>query len=392
MLDSLHIKNFRCFEDLTIPSLGRVNLIVGKNNSGKSTLLDAIYLYANGGNAWAIKKILTDRNEFPQFDPTPPNGFTIQQPENKEKITFDALSNIFSYNKKLDTCSIAAKEKKCYSFDMMSGNKCTIAFKKITNMEEIKNDLPAERQNHYVPNEVFLIKAEIPNRSPDKVDNKPPFPLPPLREVHKTLITPQTIINDLSLVEYIPRINNNIIAAFTYQESSLANIWGHLQDEGRDTQINEALKLIEPRISRAYYSVNERLAKVQIEGMGTKPIKSMGDGVSRMFQIFILTYATQKGILLIDEIENGLHYSIQEEVWEKLFRLAKELDIQVFATTHSEDAVKAFCKVAVADEEVDGKLIALARSAKTSNEGQIFPIIYEEDKLQTFIEMGMEVR
>ena len=91
MLDSLHIKNFRCFEDLTIPSLGRVNLIVGKNNSGKSTLLEAVYLYANGGNAWAMAEILMKRNEF--F-----SGIS-EQP----KKSFNSLANIFHGNVFFDT-------------------------------------------------------------------------------------------------------------------------------------------------------------------------------------------------------------------------------------------------------------------------------------------------
>ncbi len=64
MLDSLHIKNFRCFEDLTIPSLGRVNLIVGKNNSGKSTLLEAIAVFAQHGKVFALQSVLMSRNEF----------------------------------------------------------------------------------------------------------------------------------------------------------------------------------------------------------------------------------------------------------------------------------------------------------------------------------------
>jgi AAA15 family ATPase/GTPase len=95
---------------------------------------------------------------------------------------------------------------------------------------------------------------------------------------------------------------------------------------------------------------------------------------------------------MIDEFENGLHYSIQEEVWEKLFKLAKELDIQVFATTHSGDTIKAFCKVAVEDKEVDGKLFHLGRSAKTSNKGQIQAVSFDETQLKRFIDSGMEVR
>ena len=64
MLDSLHIKNFRCFEDLTIPSLGRVNLIVGKNNSGKSTLLEAMVLFSQHGRSQTLKYIANSRGEI----------------------------------------------------------------------------------------------------------------------------------------------------------------------------------------------------------------------------------------------------------------------------------------------------------------------------------------
>ena len=84
MLDSLHIKNFRCFEDLTIPSLGRVNLIVGKNNSGKSTLLEAIYTYAKKANIQTLLDILSDRDETAYFG------------SNSEKRdTFQDLQNLF---------------------------------------------------------------------------------------------------------------------------------------------------------------------------------------------------------------------------------------------------------------------------------------------------------
>ena len=63
MLDSLFVKNFRCFEELEINSLGRVNLIVGKNSVGKTTLLEAIYFFANHGRLAAVNDILKSRGE-----------------------------------------------------------------------------------------------------------------------------------------------------------------------------------------------------------------------------------------------------------------------------------------------------------------------------------------
>ena len=61
-LDSMEIKNFRCFEHLVIEKLGRVNLIVGKNSVGKTCVLEAIHLYADKGLPRGILQILIDRS------------------------------------------------------------------------------------------------------------------------------------------------------------------------------------------------------------------------------------------------------------------------------------------------------------------------------------------
>lgn len=68
----------------------------------------------------------------------------------------------------------------------------------------------------------------------------------------------------------------------------------------------------------------------------------MGDGITRLFHIILALVNAKNGVLLVDEFENGLHWSVQEKVWETVFQLAERLDVQVFATTHSRDCVQAF--------------------------------------------------
>jgi AAA15 family ATPase/GTPase len=63
MLDSLYIKNFRLFKELTIEKLGRVNLIVGRNNSGKTCLLEALWIYGSNANPAVLEKIIYQRDE-----------------------------------------------------------------------------------------------------------------------------------------------------------------------------------------------------------------------------------------------------------------------------------------------------------------------------------------
>ena len=81
------------------------------------------------------------------------------------------------------------------------------------------------------------------------------------------------------------------------------------------------------------------------------PLKSMGDGLSRVLQMTLALVSAKDGILLVDEFENGLHWTVQPKLWQLVFRLAKRLNVQVFATTHSQDCVKAFSSVWQDDED-----------------------------------------
>jgi AAA15 family ATPase/GTPase len=90
------------------------------------------------------------------------------------------------------------------------------------------------------------------------------------------------------------------------------------------------------------------------------PLQSMGDGINRILSIILALIHSEKGFLLIDEFENGLHHSVQEKLWEIIFELSNILDIQVFATTHSEDCIAGFESVLNMPEKgFDGRLIRL---------------------------------
>jgi hypothetical protein len=89
--------------------------------------------------------------------------------------------------------------------------------------------------------------------------------------------------------------------------------------------------------------------------------------------------------------ENGLHWSVQEKIWVALFKLASELNIQIFATTHSDDAVKAFSAVANARAE-EGILIKLVKKPSADGLAHIIGVTYDEETLQTATLTDTEVR
>jgi AAA15 family ATPase/GTPase len=115
-------------------------------------------------------------------------------------------------------------------------------------------------------------------------------------------------------------------------------------------------------------------------------LRSLGDGVNRLFGIAVSLVNALGGFCVIDEIENGIHYSVQADVWRFIFKLATQLDVQVFATTHSWDMVKAF-QLAADESEEEGVLIRLARTGD-----RLWVAEYDEHDLEIAVDREIEVR
>lgn len=116
------------------------------------------------------------------------------------------------------------------------------------------------------------------------------------------------------------------------------------------------------------------------------PLRSFGDGLNRLFGIILSLVNAKDGLLLIDEFENGMHHSVQLDVWRGIFRLAKLLKVQVFATSHSWDAVESFQKAAAEDPE-EGLLIRLSKKGDA-----VIPTLFREQELAVAARERIEVR
>ncbi|OQX13996.1 MAG: hypothetical protein BWK73_10540 [Thiothrix lacustris] len=388
MLDSLHIKNFRCFEDLTIPSLGRVNLIVGKNNSGKSTLLEAIAVFVTAKDITPqdhpsaanvidkIRDILSQRNEFFLTEDKPSDAQVIAHilyEKNDLKIRLGDINK----NESIDISIIKRKEKRLE----------ILFFKKPKDSTTFQYTIiPLDQKNNiirYWEDETYW----HPEDDNIDIDEDTQLPL----EINISIEEIKSILRDKLLEKKYQFVPSHLVS-----ETKLFELWDAIYHRNKDHEILEGLRLIIPRLSSLHFSKNpnsdEQAAFLKESDEETpKPLKAMGEGTARLLQIFLHSYIKKGGYLLIDEFENGLHYSIQEEVWEKLFKLAKELDIQVFATTHSQDTIKAFSKIALQSEE-EGRLISLGRNEREIDKGKITALTYNEDDIKLIAETGMEVR
>ena len=393
MLDSLLIKNFRSLEHLEVPKLGRVNLMVGKNNSGKSTVLEALRIYAGHAQRQLLEAIAIEHDE-PLATSDADLGATA------EELPFQALftDRHFPANDgvKIEIGSATQPHQ-----------RLTIEHVFLVETEE-KVDNGSVLRRHPI------LKAESPDLFYDATTQalqvvKGEKALPPI-----LLLPASSRVRGISFDSGLA-VPCSLVPTQFISEDELALEWDKVALTSHEETLKRAMRIVTPDFenlafvrnpdgrsmsfrttseSRALYRQRpERSAKVKLAGAPTPvPLNSMGDGMLRVLQQTLKLLAAKGGFLLIDEFENGLHYSVQEKVWELVFDLARQLNVQVFATTHSWDCIDSFTKVAVARTETDGVLFRLGRSVRTSDQGRVIATVFDEAALQRITQQDVEVR
>ena len=160
-----------------------------------------------------------------------------------------------------------------------------------------------------------------------------------------------------------------------------------------EKEVLVALRLIAPGVEGLNLlsippQIGERSPIVRIADIDEPlPLSDLGDGMQRMLGIALALVNAKGGLLLIDEIENGLHYSVLPDLWHLIFQLARRLNIQVFATTHSWDCIEGFQKAAQEDSQSEGLLIRLE-----SKKDQIVATLFDERRLGIATREQIEVR
>jgi ABC-type branched-subunit amino acid transport system ATPase component len=160
---------------------------------------------------------------------------------------------------------------------------------------------------------------------------------------------------------------------------------------GGEERLNSLLSKIEPRL-KAVRSLNPYQAALLYADIGLKeriPAVHLGQGFVRLLSIYseILASGQNDSVLLIDEFENGLHYSVLTEVWRGILNLAEQENVQVFATTHSYECIQA---AHAAFAETLAYDFALHRLEEVK--GEITVISYDRETLETSLKSNFEIR
>ena len=389
MLSNLRIKNFRMLEELEIPKLGRVNLIVGKNNSGKSTILEALRIYAGNANPSLLREILAIHDESFNLDET--HGF-----ESGEQ-SWGAIKHLFP-NRTLPTTENTL-------LTIGTGKNKTLSIEYVfyyIDTEEIIDDegevLDVKRKRVFVSQAELNTVTETQEVTPAiRLRNGLRTALIDLTDDMRRTKPSSLLLGGLGS----STLNCSYVPTEFLTSEALATLWDKIALSSKEDTVLDALKIIDESLerltfiedpNRASSRDNSRLAIVALKGSDKRiPLNSMGDGMSRILQLILSVFPAKDGVLLIDEFENGLHFSVQEEVWKIIFKLAKELNIQVFATTHSWDCIESFTKVAIESPE-EGVLLKVSKSRLNSDNGKVIATVYDEKELASITASDLEVR
>ena len=170
--------------------------------------------------------------------------------------------------------------------------------------------------------------------------------------------------------------------------------------------ILEALQIIEPKIERIASVGPDKYGEISTS-LGQKggfvvkvsdenrpiPIGNLGDGIWRMLAVILATISCKDGVLLVDEIDTGLHHTAMSEMWQLIWKTATKLNIQVFATTHSSDCWRSLADV-ILEEKLTGENgsneIRIHRIERRKNKSVVF--IEPEIVIASREEEGIEVR
>lgn len=330
MLNSFQIENFRLFQHLEVGKLSRVNLVVGRNNAGKSTFLEALELYASNASANVLLDLVESRQE---------TWFSEAQPHSQDFLGNPIRHLFFGHQLPgIGEAGISLGEVNSYDKLHIGAAAYQNKSDEEGTMRRIRiRDLEIDDE---VSNIEFFLVAEEGEKSRRlfRLDRD-------VRDIHRS----NRVLYGRQEPEF--KYTWQLVSTENMPNRKLAALWDLTSLTNLESEIIAALGLIDERVSGVAFvedistgrSNDNRIPLVKIEGIDEPlPLKSMGDGITRLFHIIVALVNARNGLLLIDEFENGLHWSIQPKVWDIVFQLSERLNVQVFATTHSRDCLKGF--------------------------------------------------
>jgi AAA15 family ATPase/GTPase len=364
---NLSIKFFRGIKALKIENLSRVNLLLGKNNSGKSSILEAIFLLTGQYNPQLVINIDIFRN----LSHNEADDFSFVFYDLDYDNTPEIHSDLFESN------SYREIKIKPQNIEIDKDNT-TVA---TTAIDDINIQTGTSLPKNIRGLDIFTtVKHKHDNAH--KYKSGISIERGPNREILFSLRRDQKNANDMNGI-----FQHSNSATSTDLSKRLETII--IQKQEND--LVKSLRLLDNKINRVSLGSNGMIY-FDIGAKRLIPSNLMGDGIIRTLQIISNLKTVKNGILLIDEIDNGLHFTSLRHIWKIIFETAKNNNVQLFITTHSKDTLIHMRDVLMENEFSNYQKEVRCYTISKNEKGNNFSYTYEFADLNKAIENDIEIR
>lgn len=327
MLTSLEMSEYRGFGHYRVAGLARVNLLVGRNNCGKTSILEAAHLLASGADPEVLSQIAERRGEVLA-------GTPVRHGNRVERILTPTCAHFFHGH------DFALSSGFLICSDGDGGRRST----HVAVLREI------DRTPDQEPGKPTGDRSTGPSLA---IINKPEEPkqdiIIPVTEEGALLRSPTARPGRLARAASEDGSPVVFIAPDSLMPTSMSDMWNEVVRERRESAVIGAMRILEPGLEDVFFLSGDAAyssggpAGVLVAFRGAQrrvPLGSQGEGMRRMLSLALALIQARGGMLLIDEIDTGLHYSIMGDMWRLVVEAAQRSEVQVFATTHSLDCVR----------------------------------------------------
>ncbi|MBD2595699.1 AAA family ATPase [Nostoc spongiaeforme FACHB-130] len=371
MLKTIKIENFRGFQSFTLQQLGRVNLLVGKNNSGKTSILEAIQLLCSQHNLEPLRQTMIRRGEYYFDDEGEQNqDLDIRHLFYGHRIEQGSKFSIIGINGNIQHEFVASIKVRKISLPERFGLSPNLIY----------DELPEALKELY-----FRIKWSF-----GKEDWGWGLPLSANTGLH------------VDHTGQLRRDNQNPAPKIQFVTSSslgtekMIELFDQIVLTPEETIVEQALRSIDSKMKRIApvssqklrYSLDSRGGFFVLLDSGERvPIGSMGDGIWRILGLALATVCAKDGYLFVDEIDTGLHFTAMSDMWKMIWKIATRLNVQVFATTHNSDCWTSLASIAE-QEDTTEEGIRIHRIERDKNTS----VVFTEPQIVIAAERDIEVR
>ena len=374
---SFSVKNFRCIADMTIEKMARVNLVAGRNNVGKTALLEALWLHS-GPNLPELGDRLARFRGIANPDPKRPFADLFYDFDLSREILLSAGGDwkgnhriLKVESQPLDHTAMTAQTAKESSLPPRGSQEPDVT---AVSSSKIVFEYTDEAGNPYTSSG-YWARSEIPSvaMGPNS----------------------QMVGGSFGLVSHVAKMPPHPTSVFMSARNQTnpgedVKRFGEVELEGHIDSITDCLKIIDERIKELKsLSIQTPMIYADMGLNRLVPMGFLGDGICRYLSMTLAFYESRNGLILIDEVENGLHHSVLKGVWQNIDYLSQKFNVQVFATTHSRECLVAARDAFAADEIA--KDAALYHRLERQDD-RIIATTYPFDDFDFTLDYGAEIR